>query len=397
MKRWLVSVWLVLMALVLVFTASCGPGEEGRTYKLGFIGPLTGPAAPWFLPFMGGAEMAVDEINEQGGIVIGGQRYALQIVVADDKVQPEESVTAVQKLIFDEKVEYIFGPIGTSCAMAVRPITEENHVVLFAATTAGPSFPLGPEYPYTFAFLSAPQFIADAGYQWLAENHPAVKRVALISGHTTSGEEAQELASNAAEARGMEVVARELFEMGATDFTPFVTRMLAREPDLIDTTPSTPSSCALIVKQAREMGYAGLLFSCTPPEAAVLRVAAGVEYAEGFIGVSFAVWEKGTAEERAFYQRFVERYGKELWSDVAAGGYFWVHWMVQVFEEVDSFDVDVVVPAMEESKLEMFGYTYRWTGEEEWGIPHERWGSHYFVRIFQDGEWEPVATIEMEW
>lgn len=395
MKKLFVSLALVLVVVVPVFAASCGPAEEAaRTYKLGFLGPLTGPAAAWILPMHRGIEMAIDEINEAGGIVVGGETYMLELAVADDKYSPEESVTGVQKLIYNDKVDYIFGPIGSTTGSAVRPISEENDVVIFVGTPAGDDFPIGPEYPYTFAYGDPLDIRVESNYQWLEENRPEVQTVAHIGPHSPGGETVRDLVIEAAEARGLEVVAAELAESDTVDFSPHLTTMLARNPDLIDCSGTATGSIGLVVKQASQMGYEGLFMSAPYPNAAALNATAG-EYAEGFIGTGTPLAEKGNAEQRAFYDWYVDLHGAAAWGAGALWGYDWVYWMVQVFQEADSFDPDVVVPILEVSEIEALAGTMWFTGVEEWGIAHQRIVSPVAVLVFQNGEWEPLASIDV--
>ncbi len=397
MKRLLASLLLVLMAIVLVFSASCAGGEEAaKTYKLGMICPLTGPAGSWGIPIKNGMEMAVEEVNQAGGIVVGGETYLIEVVLVDDKAAPEESVTAAQKLIFDEKVQYIWGPLTVACARAVQPITEENRVLIWTPS----STVAGPEYPYTFSFLPAGEVRASLGYQWLEQNRPEVQRVAIIAEHTPSGEDLMEATREAAEAQGMEVVAIAEYELGTTDFTPVLTKIVAANPDLIDTGSASAGPCALMVKQGRELGYEGLFYTSYQPAAEVLAVAAGVENVEGLIAVGGPIYQEGTPEQRAFYQKYVERYGEEAWMESVIYGYRYIKWLPSIFEEVDSFDPDVVAEAWGQSEYDdpVTGARLRFGGEETLGIRRVFERDRQWVSIFHDGKWE-LDTVQMweEW
>lgn len=396
MRRWLASLLLVLVAVILVFAASCGPQEgEAKTYKLGFLGPLTGPAAPWILPMYYGIEMALNDINEAGGIVVGGETYTLELASADDKYVAEDSVTAVQKLIYDDKVDYIYGPIGPTCGSAVRPITEDNGVVIFVGTSATDDFPIGPNYPHTFTYMDPFTFRISSGYQWIEDNHPEVTRVAHIAPNTTDGQGGQERVREQAEARGMEVVAAELYESGTVDFVPYLTVMTESDPQLIDCSGVPSYLIGLVVKEARQMGYEGLLMAAPYPNAALFGSSAGEENAEGFIGIGTPLAEKGTPEQRDFYQTFVDEYGEESWGAGAMWGYDWAYWMVQAFEQADSFAPELVVAALEGSEFDGVQGTLWFGGAEEWGVAHQRIASPICVVIFQNGEWEPDAYYDV--
>ena len=397
MRRWLASLLLVMVAVILVFAASCGPEEgEVKTYKLGFLGPLTGPAAPWILPMYYGIEMALNDINQAGGIVIGGETYMLELAHADDMYSAEQSVTAVQKLIYDDKVEYIYGPIGPACGLAVRPITEDNGVVIFVGTSATDDFPIGLDYPYTFTYLDPFTFRISSGYQWIEENHPEVTRVAHIAANTTDGQGAQERVMEQTEARGMELVAAELYDPAAVDFVPYLTVITANDPQLIDCSGVSSYLIGLVVKEARQMGYEGLLMAAPYPSGALFGSIAGVENAEGFIGIGTPLAAKGSPEQRDFYQVFVAEYGEENWGGGAMWGYDWAYWMVQAFEQADSFAPELVVAALEGSQFQGVQGTLWFGGAEEWGVDHQRIASPICVVMFQNGDWEPVDCIDVE-
>ncbi len=391
MKKALIGLVVVLTAVVLLF-AACGPGEEAaKSYKLGMLGPLTGPAASWYLPMYRGALMAADEINEAGGIVVGGETYMLEIAVVDDRFAPEQSVTGVQKLIFDEKVKYVYGPMG-GCPPAIQPIIEDNRVVMFGLTSPK-LLSFGSEYPHTFVVVEPSHLWGELGYKWIADNYPEVKRVALITTHDPTGELSASLGKGYVEAAGMEHVAAEFYEAGSMDFGPQFTRILALDPDLIACTPAPASISGLIAKQAREMGYDGLFFNSQAPEAKVLALAGGVENVEGFIGVGSALYDTGTPVQRAFYERFIDTFGEAAWNTTASYGYMYVFMMAQVFEEADSFDTEVVIPSIEQGEFVVLDVRHRFVDTAGYGVPHERCTDEFYIKGIRNGEWEMLDAI----
>ncbi len=389
------SLLVVLMAVVLVFTASCASGEgEAKVIKMGLLGPLTGPAASYWLPAVRAAEMTAEEVNAAGGIVVGGERYTVEIVSVDDMVSAERSVDGAHKLIFDDKVRYIRGPIGVTCSGAVQPIAEENKVVLMSGTIAEEGFPIGTEYPYSFAALWLTDPVAMVGYRWLAENHPEVKRVALIARVGPTGDVSERRVSERTQEHGMELVIVERYEAGTMDFSPHITRILAKDPDLIDTDACPSGESSLIVKQAREMGYEGLFYSSIAPSALVLSMVAG-EYAEGFIvSTSRPDFATGTPEQQAFYQKFVARYGEEAWSAIAHAGVDMVYSLKQAFEAVDSFDPEVVMPYIEETPYEGLAGKSSYV-EAGWGVKRQNYSEAVYLKIFRNEKYETIETFNV--
>src|SRR3546814_14341480 len=67
--------------------------------------------------------------NAQVGLKVGGKSYKIELVAYDDKYQASEAVTAANRLIFEDKVKFIMGPMGGATALAIGP-TVEKHGVL---------------------------------------------------------------------------------------------------------------------------------------------------------------------------------------------------------------------------------------------------------------------------
>lgn len=369
------------------------PTPKPKVLKLGGLGPYSGPAASWGLPPKCSREMAIEEINARGGVEVGGQRYLLEVVNFDDKAKPDLTVTGANKLVFEEKVKYIFGPIGTTATRAIQPITEPNKVLIFAGAS-GLYLNLK-ENTYTVGWLLGADVRVPKGYKWLRSKYPELKRIALITQKTTSGQVVMKISQKAAPMLGFEVVAAEFYKWGTTDFYPILTKILAQKPDVIDTLVSPPTSAALIVKQAREMGYKGKFYSAYKPTASVLLATAGKENAEGFINVGYPNFEKGTEAQKEFYNKFISRYGKKAWSDTAAFGSDQIKLLVKLWEKYNTFDTAVIRDALEGLQFDsILGPAYL-GGKRRYGADRALFHPIY-ANIFKNGEWVTMERIEVK-
>src|SRR2546430_17006417 len=114
-----------LVALVLVaFAALAVPGPSQARIKIGVVEPLSGPVAASGNYVRMGAEIASDWINARGGI--GGRKLELRI--EDNKSDPKEAASAVEKLIVRDRVPAIMGAWGSSMTLAAMPKLEEYGV-----------------------------------------------------------------------------------------------------------------------------------------------------------------------------------------------------------------------------------------------------------------------------
>ena len=121
-----------MLFVSLFFLVACGPQEPIR---LGFIGGLSGRVADLGEAGRNGAQIAIEEINQAGGI--GGRK--VELVVRDDEQSPEKAIAAVEELIA-LRVEAIVGPMTSAMAEAIMPISEKAGMVLVAPTVTARKF-----------------------------------------------------------------------------------------------------------------------------------------------------------------------------------------------------------------------------------------------------------------
>src|SRR5207244_10172889 len=227
---------IAVVALVAAAGTQTPSAAEDKTLTIGVLGPLSGGAASYGVELVRGAEMKADEINKAGGLKVGADTYRIKLVSYDHKAQAADTATATNKLIFQDKVKYIIGnAVGATCN-AAQTITEPNKV-MFAFVCWGTNN-LAPEKPYSFRSMLSQWELAEPFYRWVKENHPKVKRVAVISPNDTSGKDTNTAVVKALKALAFEVTADEYYERGTKDFYPVLTKMQAQKSDLIDIDPA---------------------------------------------------------------------------------------------------------------------------------------------------------------
>ena len=125
-------------------TVGSAEPPSGEPIRIGVLTSLTGPFTPWGVQVRDGMQLAVDEINAAGGV--GGR--PLELVVADDQSNPEEGVTAIERLV-EEGVVAVGGVISSDVALATARIAEELETPLFLVK-AGSEAILTQDSRYTF-------------------------------------------------------------------------------------------------------------------------------------------------------------------------------------------------------------------------------------------------------
>ena len=238
-------------------TAAAGASSEassGKVFKIGGIGPVTGAAAVYGLAVKNGAQIAVDEINADGGI----NGYQIEFNFQDDEHDAEKSVNAYNTLK-DWGMQVLMGTVTSAPCVAVADKTNADN--MFQITPSGSSVECA-QNPNVFrvCFSDPDQGAASATY--IAENKLAEK-IAVIydSSDVYSSGIYEKFAAEAAN-QGLEIVDAEAFTADSNkDFSTQLQKAKDAGADLVFL-PIYYTEASLILKQADTMGYAPKFFGC---------------------------------------------------------------------------------------------------------------------------------------
>lgn len=330
---------LGLFAGIFVMAGMLTP-QEGMAQETLLIGqalPLSGPAASWGLGSLRGLELAEEEANAKGGLNIGGKKYKVEHISYDHKVDVDQTLKIMNKLVLEHQVRYVLGgAVGATCR-AGQTVTAPNGV-LYSFVCWGKEL-LGKKVPLNFRTELSPWEVSDAYLEAVKKLHPNMKTIATISPNDTSGWDGAKGDIAAAKKAGIEAVAEEYYERSATDFHGLLGRVLSKKPDLIDVAASPMSTGGLILKQAYEMGYRGpkIWVAGTYPPAAIKI--SGPEAAEDLYTSMYWDYQGKytTPELNAIVNRYREKY-KEDWDYVGIAQYSFIKAVFEVMEKEGTID-----------------------------------------------------------
>ena len=371
-KPFIIAVVVFILALLLAVAPACDNGEDPgvvKTLKIGFLGPLSGPLAGWGVPWEEGVKWAADTVNERGGLKVGIDRYLIEVVSYDNKGMGSEAAVGATMLVYDEGVKFSTAGILSGEVAAVQPIFNEGKV--FSAGAGGHT--CSPDFPYYFDGATHYPTWAATHLELIKEYNPDLRDVALLMQNSPQGDIERDVTNALREGFGWTVVAEEFYEVMTTDFYPSLTPILAKNPEgiLIGGTP--PGTAALIVKQAREFGYEGLILGLATVAPTVIDVA-GCAYAEGLQcnepNYNSPLYPEGN---RALYQEYLQRYQPEgdKMNFLTLLGYGSTMLYLQAVETAGSIDPDEVLEVFDdpEWRFEWFGTPgAKLGGSEAWGI-----------------------------
>ena len=124
----------ILIASVMVFSIGCAK-KEVKEVKIGTISPLTGAAASYGEKMTRAIDLAVQEVNDKGGI--NGKKVV--VIHEDDKLEAKDGVTAFKKLTSIDKVSAVIGAVGSSVTLAISPVAESSKIPLITPISSAVS------------------------------------------------------------------------------------------------------------------------------------------------------------------------------------------------------------------------------------------------------------------
>ncbi|HAV43299.1 TPA: ethanolamine utilization protein EutJ, partial [bacterium] len=218
--------------MTLIFNG-CAKKEEENVIKIGGVAPLTGGAATYGLSTKNGSMMAVDEINREGGLLVGEEQYRVLYIFEDDEGRPEAAANAYHKLIDQDNVIAIVGTVMSKCSLAGAPIAQQAGVPMITPTSTNPQVTAIGNYIFRACFIDPFQgtVVADFVYHDLGKRRAAVL---FDQGNDYNKGLAEYFKARFTELGG-EVGAYEAFtdEDKTQDFTPQLTKIKAAKPEVL--------------------------------------------------------------------------------------------------------------------------------------------------------------------
>lgn len=240
---------MALVGAVVIFFSFTLLGQD-QTLKgniiIGAVYPLTGGAASWGVPAKEGIELAVSEINNNGGI--SGRK--VEVIYEDSKMDPKEGVTAVQKLINVDGVKYILGDIVSGVVLATAPIIEQNRVLNIVQ---GSNPDITDAGDYIFRNWASDSFQAKNMARY-AYTEAGYRKMAVVNVNTAYGNGLGDSFKKEFEKLGGKISVKENYVDETKDFKTILLKVKTKDSvDAIYLAPN-PAEAVIVVKQIKEAG-----------------------------------------------------------------------------------------------------------------------------------------------
>ncbi|WP_287153397.1 ABC transporter substrate-binding protein [Candidatus Solincola tengchongensis] len=334
--RWKAALGFVLAVLLaLMGFAGCGGKAEGEkvVVKIGLTAPLSGIGAGYGQDIKSGLDMAIAEINSKGGIKIGDTTYVFELVAADDEMVPEKALSNAQRFVLEEDIKVVWDPTANTIQslMGINETAGEEFLIM-----AYTSVPLYAQKPNKYMVTLPPPFSVYVK-DWITRAlTKGWKKLGMLQTTGAYGELWGKTFKDAWTKAGGTVVAEAPASYYTeTDFTPYLTTVLAQNPDVIFCGgPSEPT--ALVIDQARSLGFKGGFIVIDQAKLDIIEETTGMEKLEGCIGVlpvDQSLWPATLQVMEKFEKEYNRRFTWE-----AAICYTGFHILAKAMQEAGSVD-----------------------------------------------------------
>ena len=397
---------LIVSSLALIFSSSA-LAEDCEDIVLGAAISLTGKYATNGVHAMNGYDFAIQKIKENGGVGVSGKCYNFSVIYYDDESKGDRGATLAERLINQDKVQYMLGPYSSGLTKAIAPVTEKYQIPMVEAEGASRSL-FNKGYRYLFAVLSTSE-------QYLASAITLAAEKAEESGKSASDVTVAVAVENDpfsldiragviedAEKYEMKIVIDEQLPRDLSDMSSILTKVKLIKPDVLVVSGHSKGA-ATAVRQIEEQNVKVPMIAITHCEAADVvgnfgdaanDILCSTQWAET---LSYSDDIFGTAanyelEFKAAYPEYAERKVPYQTAQASAAVYVFK----DAFERAGTLDKEAVRDAIAETDLSTF------YGQIRFSEAGNNIAKPMVLRQIQEGEYNVVApsafaSHELNW
>jgi branched-chain amino acid transport system substrate-binding protein len=390
-SRWIAGLVLICVGVVLV---SGETRAQQRPIKIGVLFVMSGPMGGYGKHGMQAVQLAVDEINAEGGIL----RRKVQAAYEDTKLQAQRAAEIAEKFIREDGVQFLMGPTSSGVAVAVSKVANEKKRILILTQAAADCL-TGVQFGrYQFATLSNAMMHSRAGAYYLAPK--AYKRWMCIGPNYNYGWDSwSQFKTKLKELQPDAEFVGELWpKLTEPDFTPFIQKILEDKPDAV-WSPLWGMDAVNFIKQGLALGLFDRVKFAFPDGAALeTLMPLGKEMPEGiYVAARYFFLTPDSDMNRKFVKNYTERF-KQYPDYMAEETYAGVYFLKAAVERARSADSQMIIKAVEQAPL-------AWETPEGWKIMRKEdhavvedviWGETTFSANYGFALLKNIQSIQAE-
>lgn len=325
--------------------SSDSAAASGDTITLGVIGPMTGSLAVYGTHVSNGAELAVEQINEAGGISVGGKTYTLTTESKDDQGDSTECLNSMNALISDG-IQLVIGSATSGCTSAITSVANSEGVCLITPSGTADSLTTAMDYVFRTCFKDS--FQGKLAAQYAKDNGYTKVGIVYCSADTYSAG-LRDAFTAACGDLGLEIVAEEsVASMTEVDYSNQFNKMVSAGAELVFTPFYYDVMGPYLVPQARQAGFDGILLGADGVDNTETTIPDGVDLSvyNNVMFVNHYSTELATSDVSSnFVETYEAKYG-ETPNNFDALGYDAVLVYKDAIEAADGFTAAEVQAAL---------------------------------------------------
>ncbi len=203
-----------------------------------------------------GYDLAVQRINDLGGVKVGGKSYRLKVVYYDDESTSARGAQLMERLINQDRVQFVLGPYSSGLTKAIAPVTEKYRIPMIEGNGADRAL-FSHGYRYLFAVLNTSDYYLRAAINLVAEEtkkagrDPKALKVAIAVENDNFSQDVRDGVVEDARKWGMDVVVDDKLPPDLSDMSATLTKVKALRPDIL-VVSGHAKGAALAVRQVAE-------------------------------------------------------------------------------------------------------------------------------------------------
>jgi branched-chain amino acid transport system substrate-binding protein len=231
--------------------AAAVPAHAQEVIRIGAPLPITGPLSPEAIKQQRGYDLWAETANKAGGVKVGAKRMKVEIVYVDYQSNTPRAVQAAERLITQDKVNFLFSPFGSGAAKAASSVSEKYQIPTIAATASSAQV-YDQGYKYLFGTFTPNDTLTEPLADIVKKKAPGVLRVAVLARNDLFPLAIAQEMEKSAKARGMTVVYSEKYAIGTLDHASALTQIKSQAPHWIFATGYT-NDLVLMRKQMADL------------------------------------------------------------------------------------------------------------------------------------------------
>ena len=286
--------------LTLLFAFALVPALSAKTLKIGLNYALNWPLG---IDGLKTIELDIEKVNKAGGLNIGGEKYLIELVVVDNKMDIGLAKTVTERLIFKDEVKFM---LGDGFMFSYLDLADANKLLTIASGVVD-SICL-PKYKYMFRASAV--FMWASLIQWMAEHYPNYKSYTLTMPDRIDGRAYEPYWRKNGDVVGLKSTVL-FYPPTSVDHSALGTKIKSINSDMLIPFGGGPQTDSLIIKAARAAGYNGQIVNTASIPGGVMMGIAGPEAIEGMISIAwpFEFDDPVTPLAKEFKEDWIAKYG----------------------------------------------------------------------------------------